>query len=188
MLVGAPFDKQRTVIAGKLTSSYGVKGWLKLHSFTEPPENIFKYGQWLLVGSDGNITNQAFEADDFRRHGAGLVVHIKGIDTRDQASLLCPRMVAIEMGMLPPLPDGNYYWNQLEGLQVLSCYGRNVDDPVLLGQIRNLLETGANDVMVVVPCDGSIDDRERLLPYVDAFVVNVDLQSGNMLVDWDPEF
>jgi 16S rRNA processing protein RimM len=180
--------RQNRTVVGKLTSAYGIKGWIKVHSYTDPPENIFKYGQWFLADSNGNAADQEVGVDDFRHHGTGLVVHIKGTNTRDQASLLCQRLVVVDMGELPPLPPGEYYWQQLKGLQVLSCYGGNESNPVLLGQIKDLMETGANDVIVVEPCDSSIDNRERLLPYVEDFVLKVDLESGTMLVDWDPGF
>ncbi len=175
-------------IAGKLAGVYGIKGWVKVHSYTEPAENIFRYQPWYLADRDGNLTGNILEVDEFRAHGKGLVAHIKGIDDRDEAGLLCQRLVAVEMDALPPLPEGEYYWQQLVGMAVWSQFDQHRDKPVLLGQIRELMETGANDVLLVAPCEGSIDQRERLLPYVDACVLGVDLAAGTMLVDWDPEF
>jgi 16S rRNA processing protein RimM len=169
-------------VAGKLTSVYGIKGWVKVHSYTDPAEKIFSFSPWFLGENDST----PIVIDDYRAHGKGLVAHIKGVDDRDQAALLCQRMITVEMGELPALPENEYYWQQLTGLQVLSSYNGNA--PVLLGKVSSLMETGANDILVVTPCEGSIDQRERLLPYVDAYVLKVDLTAKNMLVDWDPEF
>lgn len=174
------------VTVGKLTSVYGIKGWVKVHSYTDPAENIFAFSPWLLVGSEGNHSIKTVVIDDHRVHGKGFVAHIKGVNDRDEAALLCQQMITVDMGELPQLPDGEYYWQQLTGLRVFSSYGGNAT--VLLGEISSLMETGANDILVVAPCENSIDQRERLLPYVDAHVLKVDLAAGNMLVDWDPEF
>lgn len=174
------------IVAGKLTSVYGIKGWVKVHSYTDPAENIFNFSPWFLGGGESDSKVTPVVIDEYRIHGKGLVAHIKGVDDRDKAALLCQRMITVEMSDLPALPDGEFYWQQLTGLQVLSSYeGR---EPVLLGKVSSLIETGANDVLVVTACEGSIDKRERLLPYVDAYVLKVDLAAGNMLVDWDPEF
>jgi 16S rRNA processing protein RimM len=87
---------------------------------------------------------------------------------------------------MPQLSQGEFYWYQLEGLKVLSARG---SQQVLLGEVSHLLETGANDVLVVQPCAGSIDDRERMLPWVDDNVIlGVDLAAGEIRVDWDPTF
>jgi 16S rRNA processing protein RimM len=174
------------VTVGKLTSVYGIKGWVKVHSYTDPSENIFGFNPWLLVSAEGSNNINPVVIDDHRVHGKGFVAHIKGVDDRDKAALLCQQIITVEMGELPKLPDGEYYWQQLTGLEVLSSYGSKI--PVLLGKISSLMETGANDILVVAPCENSIDQRERLLPYVDAYVLKVDLAAGNMLVDWDPEF
>ena len=83
---------------------------------------------------------------------------------------------------LPALGQGEYYWHQLQGLRVESRGS-------CLGQVDHLLETGANDVLVVKPCEGSIDSRERLVPWVQGqYVIAVDLEAGVIEVDWDPEF
>lgn len=174
------------VVAGKVTSVYGVKGWVKVHSYTDPPENIFNFSPWFLISAEGKSSQDPVVIDNYRMHGKGLVAHIKGVDDRDMAALLCQRMITVEMGDLPALPEGEYYWQQLTGLRVFSSY--KAQKPVLLGSISGLMETGANDILVVSACDGSIDQRERLLPYVDVYVLKVDLAAGTMLVDWDPEF
>lgn len=170
----------RRVVMGRFTSVYGVKGWLKVHSYTEPRENLLSYksfeiernGQWQPLVIDGG-----------RSHGRGLVVHVRGLDDRDIAATYVGADIAVPASSMPTLPEGEYYWHQLEGLKVFTA-----DKRVLLGQVDHLLETGANDVLVVQSCEGSVDQQERLLPYVPQYVLDVNLEAGEMLVDWDPEF
>jgi 16S rRNA processing protein RimM len=173
-------DSQQVII-GRLTGVYGIKGWLKVHSFTEPRENILSYkaceisrdGQWLpLAIAEGRI------------HGKGLVVRLQGVDDRDVAASYVGAEIRVSISAMPTLPKGEYYWHQLEGLKVFTNFGGKQ----LLGQVDHLLETGANDVLVVHACEGSIDKQERLLPYVKQFVLEIDLAAGEMLVDWDPAF
>ena len=179
----ASLPARRTVV-GRITAVYGVKGWVKIHSYTEPEENLFDYRPWYLT--DPNGKEQQIVIDDYHLHGKGFTAHIKGVDDRNLAALYCQRDIRVDLGELPELPEGEYYWQQLTGLQVLSSYKGQA--PLLLGEVSGLLETGANDVLVVAPCENSIDQRERLLPYVDAYVLKVDLDAGALLVDWDPDF
>jgi 16S rRNA processing protein RimM len=178
-------------IVGKITSVFGIKGWVKIHSFTASPAELFNHKKWYLVNSQETHTAPwetapSIELSEFRAHGKGFVAHFKGVDDRDKAALLCQKAIWVETGTLPDLPEGDYYWQQLIGLNVISCFE---NQKVLLGKVGALLETGANDVLEVVPCEGSIDKRQRLLPFVlDIHVKNVDLQSGVITVDWDPEF
>jgi 16S rRNA processing protein RimM len=171
------------LVVGQLAGVFGVKGWIKVRSFTQPEENILDYGPWRLRTSAGI---KAVEVDAYNLRPQGLVVHFKGIDDRDVAALLGRAEIEVDRAELPELPEGEYYWHQLIGLKVLA---KAADAELLLGSITDMMETGANDVMVVRPIDGSIDDRERLIPYIpDLYVVGVDLNAGEIRVDWDLEF
>jgi 16S rRNA processing protein RimM len=87
---------------------------------------------------------------------------------------------------LPHLPAGDYYWNQLIGLKV---YTQVDGSDVELGEIASMMETGANDVVVISATASSVDNQERLIPYlVGQFVLKIDLEENRMDVDWDPEF
>ena len=171
-------------VMGKITGVYGVKGWVKIHSYTEPMENIFSYKE-CFVYRGGRW--QSIRFTDARPHGKGLVAHIDGVDDRDQAALYSKCDLAVPLELLPALEEGEFYWRQLEGLKVVT-----VDEDgneLLLGTVDHLLETGANDVLVVKGCDGSIDENERLIPYLfDQFVLEVDLRNSVIRVDWDPAF
>jgi 16S rRNA processing protein RimM len=117
------------------------------------------------------------------RQGKGLVVQLKGVDDRTAAEALAQADILMPKESLPELSDDEYYWHELEGLTVFTRSGER------LGQVSYLFETGANDVMVVRGDNDAIDKRERLLPFLpDDVIVEIDLEDGRMVVDWDPEF
>lgn len=176
-------EKSNLVNVGRLTAVYGIKGWLKVHSYTEPAENLFEYHPWWLKTRHGI---KQVEIDEARPHGDAFVVHLVGVDDRDQAATFTSVDIAVERDQLPELDEGEYYWSQLENLIVISCYQGTEKR---LGRVTKLFETGANDVLVVQGDEQSIDQRERLIPYVpDQFVLSIDLEKGEIRVDWDPEF
>lgn len=169
-----------STVMGKITSVYGVKGWVKVFSYTQPKENIAKYPVWIL---EQNGKTREIDVLACKAHGNGLVAQLKGYTDREQARLLADTLVRVPTKQLPDLEAGDYYWHQLEGLEVHTTSGE------LLGKVGHMMETGANDVMVVKPCAGSMDRKERLIPYlVDQVVVSVDLDAGKIRVDWDTEF
>ena len=170
---------QETVI-GQVSSVFGVKGWLKVYSYTDPKEGILEYRDLTLVHQGQRI---AAKVEEGRRQGQGIVVRLKGIDDRGLARTYCGADITVPTKELPPLPEGEYYWHQLEGLTVYTvaneCFGR----------VDHLIETGSNDVLVVRATESSIDQRERLIPYLPEQVVkSVSLAESAMIVDWDPEF
>lgn len=173
-------DETQHVVLGRLTSPHGVKGWLKVYSYTSPAQGIFDYPIWVLSVQGQRQSRRLLDA---RPQGKSLVVRLEGIDTRELAEQWAGAEVSIEKTALPELDSGEYYWHQLEGLEV------ETRDGVKLGRVDHLFETGANDVLVVKPSEGSLDDRERLLPFLpDDVIVQVDLAGRLMIVDWDPAF
>lgn len=162
------------VVLGRVSGLFGVQGWVKVFSHTEPRENIATYRNWHLQ-CHGEW--QTARVEQGRRHGKGVVVKLAGIEDRDQAAALIGCDIAIERDQLPPLPPGEYYWTDLEGLRVVTLEGTE------LGRVSHLFATGANDVLVVQ------GERERMLPFVRPDVIQrVDLEQGLIEVDWDPEF
>lgn len=162
------------VVLGRITGLHGIQGWLKIHSYTRPPQGVFEYprwwvqraGQWQVVG-----------VADWRRHGNTLLVKLEDLSDRDQARAWLGCEVSVPRSILPELPAGEYYWTDLLGLRVLTLEG------VELGIVDHLLETGSNDVLVVS------GERERLIPFVPGqHVVAVDLDAKTIRVDWDPQF
>jgi 16S rRNA processing protein RimM len=163
-------DAAKTVPLGRIAGVYGVRGWVKIFSETSPIENIFGYSPWLIEGDE-------YRVDSWRRHGKGLVAQLQGLDDRDLARTLTGKTIAIRREQLPPPSADEFYWIDLQGLRVETREG------VSLGQVSHLIETGANDVLVVA------GDRERLLPFVwGQCVLEIDFSAGRMLVDWDPDF
>ena len=167
------------LVVGKITGCYGIKGWVKIHAYTDPPENFLQFGHWMLKRR-GALEPIAF--DTGRRQGRGLVAHIAGVDDRTLAEAYKGLEVAVPGDSLPQLDEGDFYWSQLRGLQVWCQDGA---DRVLLGTVDYLIETGANDVLVVKASTGSVDKRERLIPYLlGDTVTRVDLEQAVIEVDW----
>jgi len=168
------------VVLGRLVAPYGIKGWLHLQSFTEYPEDIAEYDP-IWVGKNGQWTQTSFK--QVQVHGKGLVALLVACSDRTQAEALVGSEVAVPRAQLPALEDGDYYWSDLEGLKVVNVQGD------MLGVVDSLFETGANDVMVVRPVEGSCDETERLIPYVlERYVLEVDLDQAIIRVDWERDF
>ncbi len=173
------------IVLGRVTSVYGIKGWVKVVSETEPVQGILDYKSWLIKTNNRDWSPVNLIAS--KRHGKGLVVQFEGSTDRDIAMTYCGASIGVTKSSLPSLDEGDFYWHQLEGLRVIT--ESESGSELLLGRVDHLMSTGSNDVLVVKSCDGSIDKRERLLPYLlDQFVKSVDLDKGEIRVDWDPEF
>ncbi len=174
----APLNDQNLIILARVTGLYGVRGWVKVFSDTDPREGITDYSEWLLKCQHGW---QRIAVESGRKQGKNVVVKLAGIDDRDTAATLSGCEIAVTRDQLAAVKPGEYYWIDLEGLKVVTT------DGVELGIVDHLFETGANDVLVVR--EESSEARERLVPYVPGEVVTeVDLDGGQMTVDWDPEF
>lgn len=165
-------SRAKKIVLGHIAGVHGVKGWLKIHSYTDPRDAIFDYQPWLLEDSGVAITVLEGKAS-----GKFLLARLKDVVTRDEAEALAGLKITVGREMLPSLDGSEFYWADLVGLEVLN------QDGAVLGHIKEMLATGANDVMVVS------GDRERLIPFVmDIYVTSVDLVQGWVKVDWDPEF
>jgi 16S rRNA processing protein RimM len=167
------------IVIGKIYSVHGVRGEVKVYSFTDPVANLLQYKSWTLR-REGSV--KQVELVSGRGSDKFLVAKLKGLEDREEARLLSGYEICVPRNLFPELVDGEYYWYQLEGLKVIDQAGQ------LLGKIDHLFETGANDVMVVKPCTDSLDGRERLLPYTEQCVLSIDLSAGEMRVDWDADF
>jgi 16S rRNA processing protein RimM len=159
---------------GLVSGIFGVRGWIKVFSYTEPRENILTYSPWTLrKGKD----SKEVKVVDGRRHGKTVVACLDGFNDRDGAADLNGWEILIRPEQLPKAKKGEYYWSDLIGLQVSTV------DGVDLGVVKQMLETGANDVVVVM------GERERLIPFLqEQTIKSIDLLAGIMVVDWDAEF
>ena len=162
------------IALGRITGSFGVRGWVKVLSYTEPPEQILEFPIWRLDLPEGGYRNLTHL--EGRRHGKGLVARLEGIEDRDQAIALARQELWIERRELPALKGGEHYQADLVGLEVVNLEGH------VLGRVDHFLETGANAVMVVIGA------KEHWLPMVPRHVRRVDLGQRRITVDWDPDF
>jgi 16S rRNA processing protein RimM len=166
---------KKWVTLGHVSGVFGVKGWLKVQSYTEPHDNIAKFAAWTLRrrGAD-----RVFELEAGRSHtGGSVVAKLRGLDDRDLAREWVGAEVVVEHERLPAVRADEFYWADLEGLEVRTTTG------FVLGKVEHLLATGAHDVLVL---GGS---RERLIPFVVGSVVKqVDLAAGLIVVDWSPDY
>ena len=173
---------QRGLVVGRISAVHGVRGWVKVLSYTEMPATLFDYQPWFI---DKNGAMQRVEVSAWKRQGDSFVAHLKGVDDRDIARDWCHRDIRVTANALPKLSDTEFYWYQLEGLAVYNHFTQDVQR---LGLVASLLETGANDVLVVEGDAESIDSRERLIPYSQAYLLKVDLETKRIDVAWDPDF
>lgn len=173
-------QKQQWVPVGKLNGLFGVKGWVKIFSNTQPKENILNYSPWFLKR---NGQWQEYELLAGKLHGKGVIAQLSGCTDRDIAAELIGSQIAIKREQLAKPASGEYYWNDLIGLLVTNLEG------IELGKVVSMLETGANDVIVVHAAGEKGKKRERLIPFIAEEVVHeVNLEQGFMTVDWDAEF
>lgn len=175
-------------IIGKITTAFGVHGWVKIYSFTENPEDIFSYHPWYLKTIRGWETCQV---QDWRSQSKGLVARLDNCKDRDKALELRQVEIAVKLEQFKELEVGDYYWKDLLGCRVSNLQQED------FGVLTKFMETGANDVMLV-----SIDDqavglknskgkplKERLVPYIlDQVVIKVELDKKQIIVDWPSDF
>ena len=167
-------NQQKWVTLGRVSGVFGVKGWLKVQSYTEPRDNLVKFGTLTLRL---NAADSRFEVEDSHSRAGSVVVKLRGIDDRDRAHEWVGADVVVARERLPAAQVGEHYWTDLEGLEVVDLAG------VVLGKVEYLLATGANDVLVL---GGA---QQRLIPFVAGAVVKeVDLAAGRIVVDWSPDY
>jgi 16S rRNA processing protein RimM len=160
---------------GEITGVFGVKGWVKVYSLTKPRENILSYTPWILQkGNERKVVKLVHS----RRQGKAIVACLEGVSDRDVAATYRGWEILINKSQLPKSSENEYLWADLIGLQVQTDLG------VDLGKIDYLIETGANDVLVVQD-----NEIERLIPFLQEQVIKkIDLENKIIIVDWDPDF
>jgi 16S rRNA processing protein RimM len=165
----------RRVLMGRVGGLYGVRGWVKVHSHTSPPENILRYSPWSVrVG----IGWRTLAVTGGRAHGKGVVAQLAGYEDRELARELIGADIAVVRAQMEAPGADEYYWTDLIGAAVANRGG------VEFGRVDHLLETGANDVLVVRGERG-----ETLIPFVAGrYVLEVDLDRKRILVDWESDW
>ena len=167
-------------VLGKITTAFGIKGWVKVHSYTDPMTNLLEYPIWH-VHVDGQW--KEIKVLQGKPQGKGLVASLQGIDDRDLALALSQSEIGVPESQLPELEEDEHYWFQLISLKVVNTEG------VLLGQVKEVYDSGGgNEVLAIQPCEGSVDKQQRLVPFVEQYILEVDLDEELVQVDWDPDF
>lgn len=162
------------VIVGRFGRPHGIKGMVSVVSFTEPRENILDYPNWHICQKGRWIPLKTLNIKVTHHH---ILTEVEGYPTREDVATLTNLDIAISRSLLPTLPAGEYYWSQLVGMRVTNLQG------VELGEIQDIMPTGANDVLVVV------GEKRHLVPYITGqYVIKIDDERHSMIVDWDADF
>jgi 16S rRNA processing protein RimM len=170
----APRVEGDPIIMGRIAGPYGVKGWVRVVSYTERPDKLIEYVPWYLRRGGAWVPTGIIAV---KRHAKGLLVRLPGYEDRDTAAELSGTEIGIYRKQLPPAAEDEVYWSDLIGLPVVTLGG------LPLGTVDHLIETGANDVLVVK------GERERLIPFIRGRVIaQIDLDGRVIRVDWDPDF
>ena len=172
----APPDEAKVVWLGRITAIYGLRGWVKVHSDTNPRNNITQFKRWWLRQHRKWTEIRVLNG---RPQGKTIVASLDGVTTPDGATALIGAEIAVLRDDLPTAAPGEFYWTDLLGMSVQTT------DKNVIGIVKRMFETGANDVMVV---DSPLN-KEILVPWVvPSVITDVDMQARLITVDWDPDF
>lgn len=166
------------VVMARVGAPFGIKGWIKLQAFTQTADSLDAYASWLLkVPGKVDATWQEFEVEDFAVNVKGVFAKLKGCDDRTAAEKLVKREIGIPRDALEETAEGEVFWIDLIGCEVVSTSG------VKLGKVETLMETGANDVLVV-----KLGSEETLIPFIDDVILEVDREAKRITVSWSGEY
>lgn len=192
----------KLVVIGNIGAPFGIKGWLKVFSYTDPQENILNFNKWYLIRSSSNINTlkekntplleySPYNIREIKKFQQQFLVLFEGIADRNNAALLTNKKIGINRHDLPELPAGQYYWDDLIGSEVYNLSGE------MLGLLDHVFATGANDVLVVNKKNNNNyttnntkkyknNNDSYLIPYKEKeFVVDIDLCNKKLIVNWD---
>lgn len=161
------------IVIGRFGKVFGIKGWIKVFSFTTPRENILNFKPWLIRR---NNSWQEIYIESSRIHYNHIIVKIPNCDLPEQARDFTDLAIGIWRDQLPNLEKDEYYWADLVGLKVVNCNGEQ------FGVVQELMATGSNDVLVVV------GDSKYLIPYISNVICKIDLTEKIIIVDWERDF
>ena len=168
-------EDDKKIYLGKITGVHGIKGWLKIQSFSSPPENILNYPSWIIYNQG---EEDFYSIEQGRKQNNKIVVKLEKIDDRNTAESLINSKILILRSDLPKLSNENYYWSDLVGLSVLNS------EEKVIGKIESLIETGANDVMVII----TLKDERILIPFVmHEIIKEVSVEQNYIKIDWSIE-
>ena len=173
---------EEIVKLGKITSAFGVKGWVKIFSYSEPRLNILNYSSWLLK-QDGQW--RTVKVLNGRQQGKTIAAQLEGVSDRNLAEALSGVTIGVYESQLPELQDDEFYWRDLEGMSVINQEG------VQFGTVTHLIETGSNDVLVIKETSEQAtgkNRKERMVPFIPDVIVHVNAKERQITVEWDADF
>ena len=165
---------EEIVVMGKVAGPYGVKGWIKVYSFAEKLESLLNYKK--LFFSKDQRKWQEIEVGEIKLHGKTIIANFSDIVNRSNAEEYKGYLIGVLKESLPKLNKNQYYWNDLIGFEVLNLKNYS------FGLVETFIETGANDVIVVR------GEKDRLIPYTQKTIIEVDIVKDKIVVDWDEDF
>lgn len=173
-------EQTNSIEIGKFGAAYGIKGWIKIHCYTENAENLFEY---KLLSMQSKGLSQEVKIAKWKHHNNGYIAKIVGYDVREDVQALVGMALFIDESLLPKLED-DYYWRDLIGCQIQTESGYH------LGKVTEMIETGSNDVLVVkANANDAFGKKERLIPFIiEQVILNVDISEKLIQVNWDADF
>ena len=165
---------EEKIVMGKILGPHGIKGWIKIHPFTEKKDSLIDHK--ILMASKDEKLWQSFEVESMDVGDKFILAKFKGVDDRNAAEKLNKFFISLDKSSLPKLDENNYYWHELIGLDVKNNEG------MYFGKVDSLIETGANDVLVVM------GDKEYLIPYIKQVILEVNLETNMIRVDWQDDY
>ena len=169
----APHSDDKKLLVGKINGFFGLQGWVKLLSYTEPRKNILSYEPWYFL-SDG--VYEKIQVTNGREQSKTIVAHIKDVDNREQSQIFIGKDIYIDKEQLPKLDPGKYYWYEMVGFDVINQHNEK------LGVVDYFVETGANNVLVTK------GKKEYWIPYIEPFLISTNAETKQIIVDWDEDF
>jgi 16S rRNA processing protein RimM len=169
---------QNLVVMGRIVVPFGVRGWVKIHPFTETPQGLLDYRRWW-IGRDADWRETQVEQGE--AHGETVVAKLAECDDRDAAALLRGKAIAVPREAFPAARENEFYWADLIGLDVVN------EQDERFGRVAEVFKTGANDVLVVRGREGDAK-TERLIPFLESVVKTVDLPGRVIRVDWGLDY
>jgi 16S rRNA processing protein RimM len=163
----------RVVVLGKIVGTFGVKGWVKVKSYTEPVENILDYAVWQL-GRPGHWT--PVELEEGRVTDKGVLAKLEGLESPEEARLKVGFELGVWRSEMPPPAPGEYYWSDLEGIDAFAASGER------LGRVDHFRSTPGGTVMIVQ------GEQEHWIPFVKERIVKVELDARRIVLDWSADW
>lgn len=177
---------QGLIQVGHVLDAWGTRGWIKVAPDAAEPDALLKASTWWLQGPAARGVPRRLQVSRrlARRHGHGVVALLEGVAERTQAESLRGWTIHLRREDFPPPAGGEFYWVDLIGCDVS---GR---DGCALGRVVGLLDSGAQSVLRLQRPSTSADATagERLIPFVDAYIVEVDLAARRIVADWQADY